>query len=50
MIVSMTQPLTFVQLWALLASGPIAMILTVMVGILVNNALLKPEIRRVEEG
>ena len=44
----MTQPLTVTQLWALLTGGPIAMILTVLVGILVNNRLLKSEIGRVE--
>ncbi len=37
----MTPPLTIMQLWALWAGGPIAMILTVLVGILVNNAVTK---------
>ncbi len=34
-----TLQLTLMQLWALLAGGPIAMVLTVLVGILVNNAI-----------
>lgn len=37
-------PLTIMQLWVLLAGGPIAMVLTVMVGILVNNAITKGNI------
>jgi hypothetical protein len=55
----MTVQLTIVQLWALVAGGPVAMILTVLVGILVNNAVtaakfdkmegvLKAEIKRLE--
>jgi hypothetical protein len=32
------------QLWTLLAGGPIAMVLTVLVGILVNNAITKANI------
>jgi hypothetical protein len=35
-------------LWALLAGGPIAMVLTVIVGILVNNSVTKAHIDRVE--
>jgi hypothetical protein len=45
----MTQQLTVTQLWALISAGPLAMVLTVLVGILINNQLLKSEIRRVEE-
>ena len=37
------------QLLALLVGGPVAMILTVLVGILVNIALVKSEILRFEE-
>ena len=44
----MTPPLTLTQLWTLLAGGPIAMILTVLVGILVNNAITKAHINRLE--
>ena len=55
----MAVQLTIVQIWALVAGGPIAMILTVLVGILVNNAVgnakadkrdgvLRAEIQRVE--
>jgi hypothetical protein len=55
----MTVQLTIVQLWALVAGGPIAMVLTVLVGILVNNAVgnakadkrdgvLRAEIQRLE--
>lgn len=47
--------LNLTQLWALVAGGPIAMVLTVLVGILINNAVgksnmagLKSEIQRVE--
>jgi hypothetical protein len=47
--------LNVTQLWALVAGGPIAMVLTVLVGILINNAVgksnmagLKSEIQRVE--
>ncbi|HMF77529.1 MAG TPA: hypothetical protein VK604_17865 [Bryobacteraceae bacterium] len=37
----MTPTLTVFPLWALIAAGPIAMILTVLLGILVNNAVGK---------
>ena len=40
----MTPQLTLMQLWTLLAGGPIAMVLTVLVGILVNNAITKANI------
>lgn len=49
--------LTLVQVIAMVAGGPAAMILTVLVGILVNNSVikaniegLKSDIRRVEDG
>jgi hypothetical protein len=35
----MTKQLTLMQLWTLLAGGPIAMVLTVLMGILVNSAI-----------
>ncbi len=48
--------LTLVQVIAMVAGGPAAMILTVLVGILVNNSVnkaniegLKSDIRRVED-
>jgi hypothetical protein len=44
----MTPQLTLMQLWTLLAGGPIAMVLTVLVGILVNNAITKAHINRLE--
>jgi hypothetical protein len=43
----MTQ-LTVMQLWALVSAGPLAMILTVLVGILINNAVTKAHISRLE--
>lgn len=43
----MNVQLTVVQLWALVAGGPIAMVLTVLVGILVNNAVTKANIEGV---
>ena len=36
------------QLWTLVSAGPLAMILTVLVGILINNAVTKAHIARVE--
>jgi hypothetical protein len=44
----MTPQLTLIQLWTLLAGGPIAMVLTVLVGILVNNSITKAHINRLE--
>lgn len=44
----MNVQLTVVQLWALVAGGPIAMILTVLVGILVNNAVTGAKIDKIE--
>ncbi len=44
----MNVQLTVVQLWALVAGGPIAMVLTVLIGILINNSSTKSEIARVE--
>ena len=40
--------LNVMQLWALAAGGPIAMVLTVLIGILVNNALAVAKIGRIE--
>jgi hypothetical protein len=52
----MNVQLTVVPLWALVAGGPIAMVLTVLVGILVNNSVnksnieaLRSDLRRVED-
>ncbi len=51
----MNVQLTVVQLWALVAGGPIAMVLTLLVGILINNSTtkanlagLKSDVDRVE--
>jgi hypothetical protein len=44
----MTPQLTPMQLWTLISAGPIAMILTVLVSILVNNGVMKSEIAGVE--
>ena len=46
----MNVQLTVVQLWALVAGGPIAMVLTVLVGILVNNAVTGAKIAGLERG
>ncbi len=46
----MTPRLTLMQLWTLLAGGPIAMVLTVLVGILVNNAITKANIAALRSG
>ncbi len=40
----MNVQLTVIQLWALVAGGPIAMVLTVLIGILVNNSATKANI------
>jgi hypothetical protein len=46
----MTPQLTVMQLWTLLAGGPIVMVLTVLVGILVNNAITKANIAALRSG
>jgi len=46
----MNVQLTAIQFWALVAGGPITLVLTVMAGILVNNAIPGAKVAVLERG